>query len=56
MEFPPQQTLRDYCRRIDTRHISLRFQPTNHVTFDIKNFLILGLKENSFNGKEIRDP
>lgn len=40
---PVRQTLGDYCRRTDVRHISPGFQLTNLVTFDIKNYVLSGL-------------
>lgn len=49
---PSRQT----CRRSNVGHISLGFQPTIPVTFDIKKFVLSGLKEKSFNEKEIIDP
>lgn len=55
MENPPRQTMGDYCRRIDVGHISLGFQSTNHVTFDIKNYMLLGLRDNMFDNQAIRD-
>lgn len=56
MEAPPRQALGDYCRRADYGHICLGFQPTIMVTFDIKKFVLTGLKENTFNEKVIIDP
>lgn len=47
----PRQTMEDYCRRTDVGHISLGFQPTNPVTFNIKNSLLSSLRENSFDGQ-----
>lgn len=56
MVVPPHQTLMDYGRRTDLGKISLGFQPVNVVTFDIKIFVLTGLKMNSFEGQPIRDP
>lgn len=52
----PRQTLGDYCRRTDSGQIWLGFPQANLVTFDIKNYTLTGLKENPFNGIEIRNP
>lgn len=56
MVVPPRQTLGDYCRRTDSGKICLGFQLANHVTFDIKNYVLTCLKENLFDGQAIRDP
>lgn len=45
----------DYCRRTNGGHISLGFQLANPITNDIKNFVLSGLKDNSFNGQAIKD-
>lgn len=56
MVVPTQKVLGDYWRRIDVGQISLGFQSANLVTHDIKNSLLSGLKEISFNGQEIKIP
>ncbi|KAK2410681.1 hypothetical protein QL285_046032 [Trifolium repens] len=53
---PPRRTMGDYCRRTDAGQISMGFQPANPVTFDIKNTVLSGLRENQFDGSAIRDP
>ncbi|GAU10391.1 hypothetical protein TSUD_422810, partial [Trifolium subterraneum] len=55
-EDPPRRTMGDYCRRTDTGQISMGFQPANPVTFDIKNTVLSGLRDNQFDGSAIRDP
>lgn len=50
------QTIEDYCRRTNDIQISLGFQSANPLTFDIKNYVVSGLRENPFDGKAIRDP
>ncbi|MCI75825.1 hypothetical protein A2U01_0097094, partial [Trifolium medium] len=45
---PPRRTMGDYCRRTDARQISMGFQPENPVTFDIKNTVLTGLRDNQF--------
>lgn len=47
--------MQDYCRRSDTRHISLGFQPANPVTFDINFCVLSGLIDNPFDKEAIRD-
>lgn len=56
MANPPLQAMGAYCRRTYVRQVSLGFQPANPLTFDINNYVLLGLKDNPFNGKEIKDP
>lgn len=50
-----RQTLGDYCKMTDVGQILLGFQPDNPVTFDIKNFVLSGLKDNQVEGKAIKD-
>lgn len=45
----------DYCRRTGVGHISLGFQPANLVTFDVKNYVLSDLRDNSFDIQAIRD-
>lgn len=56
MTTPSRQTMGDYCRRTDVGQISLGFQPPNLVTFNIKNYVLSGLRENIFDGQAVRDP
>lgn len=56
MSAPLRQTLREYCKRTDDVQISLGFQPTNPINFDVKNYVLLGLKGKSFDRKAIIDP
>ncbi|KAK2454451.1 hypothetical protein QL285_002009 [Trifolium repens] len=49
----PRRTMGDYCRRTDAGQISMGFQPANPVTFDIKNTVLSGLRENQFDGSAI---
>lgn len=53
MANPPRQTMRDYSRRTNVGQISLGFQPVNLVSFDIKNCVLSGLRDNMFDGKAI---
>lgn len=46
----------DYCRKTGVGQISLGFQLANPVNFDINNYVLSGLKDNSSDGKAIRDP
>ncbi|WJX68618.1 hypothetical protein P8452_52969 [Trifolium repens] len=50
---PPRCTMGDYCRRTDAGQISMGFQPANPVTFNIKNTVLSGLRENQFDGSAI---
>lgn len=45
----------DYCKRANIGWISLGFQLNNHVTFNIKNDDLAGLRDNQFNESAIRD-
>lgn len=56
MENPSRHTLGDYCRCTNTDQISWGFQPTNPMTFDIKNFVLQYLRDNMLNGQAIHDP
>lgn len=56
MNDPPQprrKTIRDYCRRIDVGHTSLIFQLANHVALKTKNGVLVGLRDNMFDGQTI---
>lgn len=56
MAVVPPQTIGDYCKRTDEWEVSRGFLPEDPDNFDIKNFVLSGLKDNSFNGNTIRDP
>lgn len=56
MSSPVRQTLGDYCKRTNSRHISLGFLPVNPETFDIKNYVLSSLKNNPFDKKAIIYP
>lgn len=49
-------TMEDYCKQTDEGQVSGGFIPTDPANFDIKNFMLSGLKENMFNENAIRDP
>jgi hypothetical protein len=51
----PRITLGDYERVDNLDEVSLGFQPTNSVVFDIKNNVMINLKSNQFSGKESDD-
>lgn len=46
----------DYYRRTDVGHISLRFQPVNLSSFDIKNNVLVGLKDIQLDVSAARGP
>lgn len=46
MANPPRHTMEDYYKRTEASMISLKFQPSNHVTFDIKNVGLAGYRDN----------
>ncbi|GAU39019.1 hypothetical protein TSUD_59750 [Trifolium subterraneum] len=46
----------EYYKRFDTNQVSLGFRPTNSVNFDINSIVLLGLRENKFDGRENKDP
>lgn len=46
----------DYCKRIDEAHVSRGFDPAYPANFDIKNSVLLGLRDNPFDENAIRDP
>lgn len=46
MVVPAKQIVGDYCRKTVVDQISLGFQLPNPVTFDIKNYVLLSLKDN----------
>ncbi|MCI42893.1 hypothetical protein A2U01_0064130, partial [Trifolium medium] len=47
--------MRDYCKRSDAKQISLGFRPANPVNFDIKGYVLAGLRENQFDRRANRD-
>lgn len=42
----PLQTMRDYCKRTDEGQVLRGFLPTDPANFDIKNFMLSGLRYN----------
>lgn len=46
----------DYYLRFDAEYIFLGFLPTNHVVFDIKNTILVSLRDTQFGGNTVRDP
>jgi len=48
-------TLWDYGKLDNLDHVSLGFQPSNPVVFNIKNNVMMNLKSNQFSGKEPED-
>lgn len=50
------QTMGDYCKITDEGQVSSGFVPTDPTNFDIKNYVLLGLRDNPFSGSAIRDP
>ncbi|KAK2375093.1 hypothetical protein QL285_076007 [Trifolium repens] len=49
-------TMGDYSKRTDNDQISLGFQPANLANFDIKGNVLIGLRENQFDGRINNDP
>ncbi|XP_050915571.1 uncharacterized protein LOC127130642 [Lathyrus oleraceus] len=56
MEIPLRQKMGDYCRRNHVGKINFGFQLAKPVTFDLKNYVFLGLRDNLFDREVIRDP
>lgn len=56
MKAPTPFTMRDYCKQIDEWHVSRGFVPADPANFDIKNFVLSGLRDNLFNENTIIDP
>lgn len=54
MADPPWLTIGDYCTRTDVGQMSLGFQLANPITFNIKNDVLSGLRDNPFDRKVIR--
>lgn len=46
-----RHTLGDYCRRTIVGQMSLGFLPESPLTLDINNYVLSGLKDNSFEEK-----
>ena len=46
----------DYCKRIDAWKITRGFIVADPGNFDIKNYVLSGLRENPFDGNVIQDP
>lgn len=55
MANPTRQTMGDYYRSTDVGQISLGFQMTSPVTFNIYNVVLASLRDNKFDGSAIRD-
>lgn len=51
----PPPTMGDYCKRTDEGWVSIGFVPTYPANFDIKNYVLLGLRDNLFKRNTIRD-
>lgn len=49
-------TMGDYCKLTDEAHVSRGFVPAYPANFDIKNYVLSGLRENPFDGNTIRNP
>ncbi|MCI41166.1 putative athila retroelement ORF1 protein, partial [Trifolium medium] len=52
----PRRTMGNYCKRTDADQISLGFVLANPVNFDIKGNVLVGLRENQFDGHANKDP
>lgn len=55
MEVIPHQTIGDYYKRINEEQVSRGFVLIDPTNFDIKNYVLLSLLDNSFDGNAIRD-
>ncbi|CAL5185729.1 unnamed protein product [Lathyrus oleraceus] len=55
MEVVPPPIMGDYCKRTDEGHVSRGFVSENPSNFDIKNYVLSGLRDNPFNENAIRD-
>lgn len=53
---PIAQTMGDYCRPTDTSQVSLGFVPATLVNFNIKYFVLLGLRDTQFDRDANNDP
>ncbi|MCH92537.1 putative athila retroelement ORF1 protein, partial [Trifolium medium] len=53
---PPRRTIGDYGQRNNGEVANQDFQPTNPVTFDIKNTVLTALKENQYSVSESQCP
>lgn len=47
--------MEDYCGRTNAGQIYLGLKHVNHVTFDIQNSALSGLRDNPFDEQDIRD-
>lgn len=56
MTYAQPLTMGDYCKRIDEGKVPRGFVLVNCANFDIKNSVLLGLRENLFDENKIRDP
>lgn len=56
MAAPQPLTMGDYCKQTDEGYVSRGFVLADPANFDIKHFVILGLRDNPFDGNAIRDP
>lgn len=43
----------EYCKQTDAWKFSMGVVPDNPTTFEIKNYVLLGLMDDSFDGNEI---
>lgn len=48
-------TMGDYYKRTNEGQVSRGFVPTDSANFDIKNYVLLGLRKNMFDRNTIRD-
>ena len=55
MAVVPPQTMGDYCKRTDEGWVSRGFVLEDPANFDINNYVLSSLRDNSFNGNAIRD-
>lgn len=55
MAYQQPQTMGEYCKQTDAWKISMGVVPDNPTTFEIKNYVLSGLMDNSFDGNEIWD-
>lgn len=56
MERQQLLTIRDYCKKNDVGQVSMGFQHANLAKFIIKSYVVLGLRENQFDGNVKKDP
>jgi len=53
---PPMTMMGDYGLVSNRGHLTHVFQPANHIVFDIKTYVQIGLKENLHDGKDTMSP